>query len=200
MIFSSVRSSCSNAGRLRRKNKLKILRARSPFPLGESCSIYFEMPKLDKIQPLQIYQLLPRTDCQKCGSATCLAFAFELISREKKLSDCPDLLTEAFRDSYEFLSQYFGEEEAEVSEMGLLITREKCSGCGDCAVVCNKALSTIMYSGMVLHRDPVPPVLKVVDGTVQVIEWTSCKRCMDPPDYCRLCEEKCTFGALELVR
>ena len=158
------------------------------------------MPKLDKIQPLQIYQLLPMTDCQKCGSDTCLSFAFDLISRERKLSDCPDLLTEAYKESFDMLSQYFTEDEAEVSEMGLLIDKDKCSGCGDCVIVCLKALDTITYSGIVLKREAGPPVLQVIDGIAEVINWTSCKRVMEPPDYCRLCEEKCTFGALELVR
>ncbi len=56
------------------------------------------MPRKD-LQPLQIQRMLPRTNCKQCGSATCYAFAFDLISRSKRLEDCPFLLTEEFAES-----------------------------------------------------------------------------------------------------
>ena len=78
---------------------------------------------------------------------------------------------------------------------------EKCIGCGDCAVICDKAISSLVLpGGIVKQREKVPPVLEIIDGTVQVVNWRSCKRTMDPPEYCRVCEEKCPSGALELVR
>ena len=45
-----------------------------------------------------------------------------------------------------------------------------------------------------------PEVLQVVDGLVKVLNWSRCKRCDEPPTACRVCEEKCPFSALELVR
>jgi len=158
------------------------------------------LPKKEKIQPLQIYQLLPGTNCKVCGCDTCMAFGFGLIAREKTLSDCPDLQTEGYEESLEILSQYFGKSVSVVEDTGLAIETDKCHGCGDCVVVCTKAISYYVQRGRVVQRDDVPPVLGVVDGLIKVIEWSSCKRKMNPPEYCRLCEEKCPFGALELVR
>ena len=159
------------------------------------------MPKREKIQPLQIFQMLPGTNCKLCGCETCMAYAFALIGREKALTDCPDLQGEEFRESLQFLRGYFGGEIGEVAETGLLIEKEKCIGCGDCAVICDKAISSLVLpGGIVKQREKVPPVLEIIDGTVQVVNWSSCKRTMDPPEYCRVCEEKCPSGALELVR
>ena len=157
------------------------------------------MPKKNRLQPLQINQLLPRTNCKECGCLTCIAFAFGLISREKNVDDCPYLQTEEFRSSWETLQSAFGGEGV-VKEQGLLIEKAKCNGCGDCVVVCDKAITSLVFQGHIVKRQDVPPVLGIVDGLVDVINWSSCKRAMDSPEQCRVCEDKCPFGALELVR
>ena len=156
------------------------------------------MPK-EKLQPLQVYQLLPRTNCKLCGLDGCLPFAFALVTREKRLEDCPELQKEEFRSSLKVLSKYFGSS-TPVEETGLIIEKEKCHGCGDCAVVCDKALTTLNIKGQIFYRERVPSVLQVIDGVIQVVNWDSCKRCLDPPELCKLCEEKCPVGALELVQ
>jgi len=38
---------------------------------------------------LQIYKLLPRTNCKECGFPTCLAFAMKLAAKQADLSACP---------------------------------------------------------------------------------------------------------------
>ncbi|GAB4477355.1 MAG: (Fe-S)-binding protein [Anaerolineales bacterium] len=40
---------------------------------------------------LDIWQLLPRTNCQACGEKTCLAFAVGLIQRTRSVDECPIL-------------------------------------------------------------------------------------------------------------
>ncbi len=45
--------------------------------------------------PLEIYSLLPKTNCGECGTATCLAFSAAVLKEEKSLSDCPSLNEEA---------------------------------------------------------------------------------------------------------
>ncbi|MDR0549371.1 MAG: acetyl-CoA decarbonylase/synthase complex subunit gamma [Deltaproteobacteria bacterium] len=40
---------------------------------------------------IQIFKLLPGTNCKKCGSATCLAFAMNLASGKAELDSCPDV-------------------------------------------------------------------------------------------------------------
>ncbi|OLN29063.1 DUF3786 domain-containing protein [Desulfosporosinus metallidurans] len=38
--------------------------------------------------PLEIYKLLPKSNCKLCGMATCLAFAAEVIKGQKRLDEC----------------------------------------------------------------------------------------------------------------
>jgi len=44
---------------------------------------------------LQIFKLLPGTNCKKCGKPTCLAFAMLLAQKKADLSECPDASEEA---------------------------------------------------------------------------------------------------------
>jgi len=44
---------------------------------------------------LEIFKLLPKTNCKKCGMPTCLAFAMQLAQKKAKLDDCPDVSEEA---------------------------------------------------------------------------------------------------------
>src|SRR3989338_4754549 len=44
---------------------------------------------------LDIYKLLPKTNCKKCGSPTCLAFAMKLAMKKATLAECPDITAEA---------------------------------------------------------------------------------------------------------
>ncbi len=38
---------------------------------------------------LQIYKLLPQTNCKECGLPTCLAFAMKLAAKQAELAACP---------------------------------------------------------------------------------------------------------------
>ena len=44
---------------------------------------------------LEIFKLLPKTNCKKCGMPTCLAFAMQLAQKRAKLEDCPYVSEEA---------------------------------------------------------------------------------------------------------
>ena len=44
---------------------------------------------------LEIFKLLPKTNCKKCGMPTCLAFAMQLAQKKAKLENCPDVSEEA---------------------------------------------------------------------------------------------------------
>jgi acetyl-CoA decarbonylase/synthase complex subunit gamma len=46
---------------------------------------------------LDIYKLLPKTNCKECGFATCLAFAMQLAKKAVSLDKCPYLSAEAKR-------------------------------------------------------------------------------------------------------
>jgi acetyl-CoA decarbonylase/synthase complex subunit gamma len=44
---------------------------------------------------VQIFKLLPKTNCKKCGHPTCLAYAMKLAARQAKIEDCPDMSEDA---------------------------------------------------------------------------------------------------------
>ena len=46
-------------------------------------------------QHLDIYALLPKTNCKKCGEVTCLAFAVSLVQQKHELNDCIPIQEEA---------------------------------------------------------------------------------------------------------
>ncbi|MBU2610801.1 MAG: acetyl-CoA decarbonylase/synthase complex subunit gamma, partial [Chloroflexi bacterium] len=44
---------------------------------------------------IQIYKLLPRTNCKECGFPTCLAFAMKLAAKQAELAACPYVTEES---------------------------------------------------------------------------------------------------------
>jgi acetyl-CoA decarbonylase/synthase, CODH/ACS complex subunit gamma len=44
---------------------------------------------------VEIFKLLPKTNCKKCGQPTCLAFAMKLAQRQASLDACPDVSEES---------------------------------------------------------------------------------------------------------
>src|SRR4030067_920154 len=50
-------------------------------------------------RPLDIWTLMPKTNCKKCGEATCMAFACNLLLQERVLEECTPLqVDEAFAE------------------------------------------------------------------------------------------------------
>ncbi len=48
--------------------------------------------------PLEIYNLLPKTNCGECGYETCMSFATYVLAREAKVTQCKPLVEEAKKD------------------------------------------------------------------------------------------------------
>jgi ArsR family metal-binding transcriptional regulator len=44
---------------------------------------------------LDIWELLPRTNCGQCNEVTCLAFAVALVQQKRLLTECPPLQTDS---------------------------------------------------------------------------------------------------------
>ena len=42
--------------------------------------------------PMQVYSLLPRTNCRRCGEPTCHVFGLKLVAGQREVEDCPELL------------------------------------------------------------------------------------------------------------
>lgn len=47
-------------------------------------------------RPLDVYELLPRTNCRACGAPTCMAFAFGLLEERFRPEECPSLADAVF--------------------------------------------------------------------------------------------------------
>jgi len=54
----------------------------------------------DTPNPVDVYKLLPRTNCKKCGQKTCVAFASKLVNREATLDECAPLFEESYEEAY----------------------------------------------------------------------------------------------------
>ncbi|MGB9791199.1 MAG: (Fe-S)-binding protein [Thermacetogeniaceae bacterium] len=59
------------------------------------------------VQPraLDIFKLLPKTNCKKCGEPTCMAFATKLVLERVSLEDCPELKPGS--ENYRLISEMF---------------------------------------------------------------------------------------------
>ena len=44
---------------------------------------------------IEIYKLLPKTNCKDCGFPTCMAFALKLATKQVELAACPHVSEEA---------------------------------------------------------------------------------------------------------
>jgi acetyl-CoA decarbonylase/synthase complex subunit gamma len=49
---------------------------------------------IKELSPIDVYMLLPRTNCKKCGQENCMAFATKLVNRELALELCTPLIEE----------------------------------------------------------------------------------------------------------
>ncbi|MHC1636510.1 MAG: acetyl-CoA decarbonylase/synthase complex subunit gamma [Candidatus Methanospirareceae archaeon] len=69
--------------------------------------------------PMDIYKLLPRTNCGECGENTCMAFAAKVMDRSLKIEACKPLVEEEkYKKTYEELKELTRPEIREV-EIGV---------------------------------------------------------------------------------
>jgi ArsR family metal-binding transcriptional regulator len=60
-----------------------------------------EKPKL-----IEILKLLPKTNCKKCGLATCMVFAVQVMEGGRGADDCTELFSEQRLKLEDYLSQF----------------------------------------------------------------------------------------------
>jgi acetyl-CoA decarbonylase/synthase complex subunit gamma len=53
-----------------------------------------------ELSPIEIYKLLPGTNCKECGETNCMAFAAKLVNREATLKECTPLLDPKYTENY----------------------------------------------------------------------------------------------------
>jgi len=49
-----------------------------------------------KVSAMDIYKLLPKTNCKKCGESSCMAFATKLQNKKAMVEHCPIMNTPKF--------------------------------------------------------------------------------------------------------
>jgi ArsR family metal-binding transcriptional regulator len=75
--------------------------------------INFVYENKDKIEPLyerrgqltalEIYKLLPQTNCKQCGELTCIAFACKILSEEKSVVLCKQIFEPQYEEKRKML-------------------------------------------------------------------------------------------------
>lgn len=58
---------------------------------------------------VQVYKLLPRTNCKLCGQPSCLAFANKLSQMEAEINQCQPVFEEKYNDQRADLLKLLGE-------------------------------------------------------------------------------------------
>ena len=56
---------------------------------------------------IEIFKLLPKTNCKRCGQPTCMAFAAALTKGETDINECPVLYEEKYRENREKIEALF---------------------------------------------------------------------------------------------
>jgi ArsR family metal-binding transcriptional regulator len=56
-----------------------------------------------EIKALDIFKLLPGTNCKRCGEPTCLAFAVKLVGRDIQITKCDPLFSEKYQEKKKVL-------------------------------------------------------------------------------------------------
>ncbi len=103
-----------------------------------------------KLSPIDVYMLLPRTNCKECGEPNCIAFAAKLVNREVSLEECPQILKKEHEKAHEKLQ-----------EMLAPMIREITIGAGEHAVKIGGKL--IMYRHEFTYHNPVALAFDVTD-------------------------------------
>ncbi|MEM2320350.1 MAG: acetyl-CoA decarbonylase/synthase complex subunit gamma [Candidatus Bathyarchaeia archaeon] len=108
-----------------------------------------------EISPLDVYTLLPRTNCGKCGESNCMAFATKLVNREVALELCNPLIEE---DKYK--SQY-----AKLRDLLAPPIKEVVIGVGEGAVKVGGKL--VMYRHELTYTNPTPIAIDITDEMLE---------------------------------
>jgi acetyl-CoA decarbonylase/synthase complex subunit gamma len=61
--------------------------------------------RIRELSPIDVYKLLPRTNCKQCGEENCMTFAAKLVNREVTLEKCAALLAKENEKAYRQLKE-----------------------------------------------------------------------------------------------
>jgi len=105
---------------------------------------------IKELSPIDVYKLLPKTNCKECGEENCLAFATKVVNREVTLEKCKPLLAKMQEKAYKRLK-----------EMLKPAIKEVVVGVGDNAVKIGGKL--VMYRHEFTYTNPTAIAIDVTD-------------------------------------
>jgi len=103
-----------------------------------------------ELSPIDVYMLLPKTNCKECGEENCMAFATKVVNREVVIMQCPPLLKKEYEKAYK-----------QLSEMLKPAIMEITIGTGDRAV--NIGGKLVMYRHEFTYFNPTAIAIAVTD-------------------------------------
>jgi len=109
-----------------------------------------EKTGVKELSPIDVYKLLPRTNCKECGEENCMAFATKVVNREVSIDKCPPLLKKENEKAYKKLK-----------EMLKPAIKEVVIGTGDKAVKVGGKL--VMYRHELAYFNPTAIAIDVTD-------------------------------------
>jgi acetyl-CoA decarbonylase/synthase complex subunit gamma len=105
---------------------------------------------MKELSPIDVYTLLPKTNCKECGEENCMAFATKVVNREVSIDQCPPLLTKKYEKNYK-----------QLKEMLKPAVKEVTVGVGDDAV--NVGGKLVMYRHEFTYFNPTAIAIDVTD-------------------------------------
>jgi len=105
---------------------------------------------MKQLSPIDVYTLLPKTNCKECGEENCIAFATKVVNREVSVDQCPPLLTKKYEKNY-----------MQLKEMLKPAVKEVTVGADDNAVKIGGKL--IMYRHEFTYFNPTAIAIDVTD-------------------------------------
>ena len=105
---------------------------------------------MKQLSPIDVYMLLPKTNCKECGEDNCMAFATKVVNREVNIDQCPPLLTKENEKNYNKLK-----------EMLKPAVKQVTIGVGDGAV--NVGGKLVMYRHEFTYTNPTAIAIDVTD-------------------------------------
>ncbi|MGY5852241.1 MAG: (Fe-S)-binding protein [Candidatus Thorarchaeota archaeon] len=150
-----------------------------------------------KLNPMELYALLPKTNCRMCEAKTCMAFATKLALGDVSADDCPPLLESGFESNLEKIREMTAPLQS-TTETGVKLDESKCTGCGNCVVVCPVDVAAEPNTSQGFAARSTDTVFRVENGVSKIINLDKCRRF--PPDRlnCRVCEQYCCTDAIEI--
>lgn len=103
-----------------------------------------------ELSPIDVYKLLPKTNCKECGEENCMAFATKVVNREVSIDKCPPLLTKKHEKAY-----------SQLKEMLKPAIKEITVGTGDSALKIGGKL--VMYRHEFTYVNPTAFAIEITD-------------------------------------